>query len=189
MPCRFDDVTVDLGTFEGDAMPFMAEHYGGMFQKADASSRFLVEPMTESKLRFCQEMDTFVFRHEGRAVGLLIAHPSDWSSYYVRTAAILPDFRRRHLIVQYMHEIIPPLQRAGVARLETEVTPANIPMVAFHHDHGFMVTSTSTSDRWGMLLRFTRFLSDDAERTFVRQFCAMAVKPPKSETPNPRRTP
>lgn len=190
LPWTFDDITVDLGTFEADAMPFMATHYGEIFGMSDPSTaRFLVEPMTPSKLRFGAEMDVFVFRDAGTPIGLIVAHPTDWSTYYVRTAALLRDYRRKHLIVRYMDHIIEPLQRAGVARLETDVAPTNAPMVGFHIDKGFIVSSTSTSDRWGMTLRFTKFLREEAEQVFVRQFCAMAVKPPKPQPPNSRRTP
>lgn len=189
LPWTFDDITVDFGTFEADAMPFMSTHYGEIFGMSDPSTaRFLVEPMTPSKLRFGAEMDVFVFRDAGTPIGLIVAHPTDWSTYYVRTAALLRDYRRKHLIVRYMDHIIEPLQRAGVARLETDVAPTNAPMVGFHIDKGFIVSSTSTSDRWGMTLRFTKFLREEAEQVFVRQFCAMAVKPPKPQPPNSRRT-
>ena len=96
LPWTFDDITVDLGTFEADAMPFMATHYGEIFGMSDPSTaRFLVEPMTPSKLRFGAEMDVFVFRDAGTPIGLIVAHPTDWSTYYVRTAALLRDYRRK----------------------------------------------------------------------------------------------
>lgn len=190
LPLQLDDITLALGTFEADAMPFMASNYGEIFGTSDPSSaRFLGEPMTPSKIRYGAEMDVFVFRDAGRPVGLIVAHPTDWSTYYVRTAAILRDYRRRHLALRYLEHVVEPLRRAGIARMETDVSPTNGPMVQFHMEHGFVVSSTSTSERWGMTLRFTKFLRDEAEQVFARQFCAMAVKPQTPQPPTTRRTP
>lgn len=190
LPLDLDGISFDLGAFEGDAMPFMASHYGEIFGTSDPSAaRFLAEPMTPAKIRYGAEMDVFVFRDAGRPVGLVISHPTDWSTYYVRTAAVLRDYRRRHLVVRYLDHIVEHLRRVGVARIETDVSPTNGPMVQFHLEQGFIVSSTSTSERWGVTLRFTKFLRDEAEQVFVRQFCAMAVKPQTHQPPNTRRTP
>jgi hypothetical protein len=40
---------------------------------------------------------------------------------------------------------------------------------------GWLAVGTSNSERWGATVRFSKFLRADAQRIFVRQFCAMAV--------------
>ena len=39
--------------------------------------------------------------------------------------------------------------------------------------HQVYVTGSCSSERWGQLLRYTKFLSDDAQAVFVRQYTAM----------------
>ena len=179
LPWSFEEVTVESATFD-DALPFIAEHYARIFGTQEGPQRFLAEPMSPAKRRFGAEMDVFVFRAEGRTIGVFMSHPSDWSTYYMRTAALLPEYRGRHLVSRFMERICDPLRDAGVIRLEGEVTPSNAPMMKLHVGQGFLATSTVTSERWGLAVRFTKFLREDAEAFFLRQFCALAVKSPKA---------
>jgi hypothetical protein len=182
LPWSFEEVTVESGTFE-DALPFIAEHYAQIFGTEEGPARFLVEPMTPAKRRFGAEMDVFLFRAEGRTIGVFMSHPSDWSTYYMRTAALLPEYRGRHLVSRFMERICDPLRAAGVFRLEGDVTPANAPMVKLHVSQGFLVTSTSSTDRWGLVLRFTKFLREEAAAVFVERYCALSVRSPKRTKP------
>ena len=182
LPWSFEEVAVELGTFD-EALPFIAEHYGRIFGADELAGRFLVEAMTPAKRRFGAEMDVFLFRAEGQTVGIFMSHPSDWSTYYMRTAALLPEYRGRHLVSRFMDRICEPLREAGVFRLEGDVSPSNAPMVKLHSGQGFMVTSTSSTDRWGLVLRFTKFLREEAEAVFLKQYCGVAVKSPERTKP------
>ena len=71
LPWSFEEVTVESGTFE-DALPFIAEHYARIFGTNDGPARFLVEPMTPAKRRFGAEMDVFLFRAEGKTIGVFM---------------------------------------------------------------------------------------------------------------------
>src|SRR5688572_8854292 len=103
LPWQVDDeVTIEHATFD-DASPFIHAHYAAIFGSSDG--RFVAEPMTPAKRRFCSEMDFFVFRSklreleqpgEGGIVGVFSAHPTDWSTYYMRSAAYLRKYRGRH---------------------------------------------------------------------------------------------
>ena len=188
-PWTFEEVTVEVGTFE-DALPFIADNYARIFGTDDGQARFLVEPMTPAKRRFGAEMDVFLFRVESRVIGVVMGHASDWSTYYLRTAAYLPEYRSRHLVQGFFDAMCEPLRNAGVVRVESDVTPTNVPMMRAHLGQGFIVSSTTTSERWGLVARMTKFLQDDAEAIFVRQFCGIAVKNQKPTKPElDRRTP
>jgi len=182
LPWTFEEVTVEAGTFE-EALPFIAENYARIFGTEDGQARFLVEPMTPAKRRFGLEMDVFLFRVEGKTIGVVMAHPSDWSTYYLRSAAYLPEYRGRHLVQGFAEGICEPLRSAGVVRIESDVTPTNEPMMRAHLKQGFVVSSMTSSERWGMVVRLTKFLQDEAEAVFVRQFCGMAVKSRKTTKP------
>jgi ribosomal protein S18 acetylase RimI-like enzyme len=175
LPWRFDDVTVELGTF-ADAVPFMAAHYPAIFHARENEGRFLGDPMTPAKRRFCDEMDVFLLKANGALVGLWMGHPTDWSTYYGRNSAILPEYRNRHLVTRLMDAACKPLSDAGVERFEAECAPSNVASVKLLVALGFVITSTSTTDRWGAMLRFTKFLRKEAEEVFARQYCALQLK-------------
>jgi len=192
LPWRFDKISVESGSFSVDALPFIRDHYARIFAGADAAQRFLADPLTDAKRRFGDEMDVLVFRAQGLTVGLLIGHPLDWSTYYMRSVAILPEYRDRRLLTRVMEKTYEPLREAGVERIEGECSPSNGPMMRMLTGLGFLVTSTANSERWGATVRSTKFLREEAEDVFARQFCGMRAKRsfPSVCDPNPeRRTP
>lgn len=170
LPFHFEEVTVDLGTF-AEAVPFVTEHYGKFFGNEDESVKFLREPMTEAKRRFSELSDVFMFRAERRIIGIMIAHPTDWSTYYLRSSAFVPEYRNRHMLTRFVESLFEPLAAVGVARMETETAPTNLAVQRVMITGGWMITGTSSSERWGTLLRATKFLSEEARAAFSHQFC------------------
>ena len=167
LPWNFDGISVEPGTFE-DALPFMQEHYADIF--GVHSDRFFAETMTEAKRRFWAEMDIFIFRAGAETVGISAGHPSDWSSYYIRTFAILPAYRERRFATEFDNAVGNTLAKVGVARVEAECSPADAPMMRLFLREGYLATATANSDRWGALVRFTKFLGEDASKAFRRQY-------------------
>ena len=186
LPWQIDELTVERGTFD-EGVPFMAKRYAEIFGPADG--RFLTEPMTEAKRRFCSEADVFLFRASGETVGLVVAHPTDWSTYYMRSGALLAPYRARGVFPRFYEHLYGPLRKAGVARIEGECSASNQPIIRFHVREGFMVTGTSSSDRWGYLLRYTKFLDEKPEGVFLRQFCVYSPHNARSQPDNDRREP
>lgn len=181
LPWTFDDVRVCTEPLE-DVLPDVARIFGESFE---AGEQWLHEPMTEAKRRFGEEMDVFVFRRGEAIVGVLIGHPTDWSTYYWRSAAFLPEYRGQHLLSRTVERAFALLRDAGVKRTEFETSAANHVMVRHFSAHGFVVTSTLTSERWGVMLRFTKFLDDEAARIYARQFLNGPLNPPKNERSTP----
>lgn len=134
-------------------------------------------------------MDVFLYGAPEGVVGVIMGHPTDWSTYYIRSAAFLPAYRNRHFGTSFLDIVYEPLRQVGCERVEVETSPANMPMVRIMSGQGFFVTSTVSSERWGYLLRFTKFLTPEAEIAFRRQYCvgsppAATISP---ATPNQRR--
>jgi hypothetical protein len=186
MPWAFEEIIVEKVAFES-ALPFMQEHYPTIFDSASGETRFLASPMTEAKRRFCDESDVFVFRTAERIVGLFVANPADWSSYYMRSVAVLPEFRERKLLTRFMERSYAPLREAGVERIEGECSPANAPMMRMLVGQGFLVTSTANSERWGATVRFTKFLNEEAETVFLRQFSGVTARKKMNINPTSER--
>jgi ribosomal protein S18 acetylase RimI-like enzyme len=143
------------------------QHYAQIFGN---DPRFLLESFTEAKRRFCEEMDLFLFRSGGVTIGLFCGHPSDWSTYYVRSIAILPEYRERRLATELFAALARALAAAGVARWDGDVSPANTAILRTLLRHGSIVTASISSERWGQSLRLTKFLREDAGEIFHRQF-------------------
>jgi hypothetical protein len=175
LPWTFEEVAVESATFE-EALPFIEEHYPSIFGTNGGEARFLASPMNEAKRRFCDESDVFLFRVGRRAVGLLLANPVDWSTYYMRSVAILPELRERRLLTRFVERSYEPLRKVGVERIEGECSPANVAMMRMLVGQGFLVTSTANSERWGSTVRFTKFLREDNEAVFLRQFSNLPLK-------------
>lgn len=176
-----EEVSLELGTTE-EALAFIEAHYPEIFEGAYAN--FHVEKMTPAKRRFFEEMDAFLFRLGERAVGLVLAHPTDWSTYYIRTFTVLPEARHRGFTAAFGEAVYGPLVAAGVERMESDTSPANVASIRVFLGEGFVVTSTLSSERWGMMLRFTKFLSREAGAVFRRQFI---TAPESGRNPKPER--
>jgi hypothetical protein len=167
LPWSFDGATLESGTFD-DAFPFMEEHYARIF--GVEPERFFVEGMTDAKRRFGDEQDVFVFRKEGKTIGVATGHPTDWSTYYIRTFALLPEYRELGWCHDWIRAIAEPLRKAGCDRWEADCSPANAAVMGLLTRNGHLITGHLTSERWGQMVRFTKFLRPDVEKAFRRQF-------------------
>jgi hypothetical protein len=188
LPWTIGDVSVEHGSFD-EVVPFLEANYARLF--GEPNQHFLIEEMTEAKRRFWAEADVFIFRRAGEMIGYWGGHPSDWSTYYCRTMSILPEFRESRLATELSNRICQTLARTSgadgstVQRIEVDASIANIPMTRMLLGLGFIVTSTSVSERWGTLLRFTKLLREDAARVFRQQF--VYVPEFGRDTRNPNR--
>lgn len=169
-------VTIEPTTFEA-VTPFIAEHYPSIF--ATEPNRFLEEKLTPAKRHFLAECDVHQFRADGRVIGIAMGHPTDWATFYVRSIALLPKYRGRGVARQYFHELGSTLGAAGADRLEIETSAGNTPMNQLLLKHGFVITGTLNTDRWGAVLRYTRFLAPEARRVFDRQFMIVPAFAPE----------
>ncbi|MBX3200228.1 MAG: GNAT family N-acetyltransferase [Labilithrix sp.] len=166
LPWQFDDIRVEYARL-ADVLPFMAELFPQTF---NVGKQWLQEEMSEAKRRFGEEMDVFVFRDGEKIVGVITGNPSDWSTYYWRTVAFLPEYRQRNLLTLFTERCFLPFRAAGVSRMEVDTSPANRATVRALSGQGLIVTAMISTERWGQLLRFTKFLDEDAARTFSTQF-------------------
>jgi len=175
LPWEFDGITVESGSFSKDAAPFIETHYAAIFGSSE-ESRFFAEPFAGAKTKFFEASDAFIFRDNGKTIGIYTANPQDWSTYYTRTAALLPEYRSRHLVSRFMEKIYEPLQKAGVNRVEGHVSPTNAPMVKLHMNLGYVATSMLNTDRWGTIILFTKYLNRESESVFERQYCGVVKR-------------
>jgi ribosomal protein S18 acetylase RimI-like enzyme len=166
-----DGIAVEYAEVE-KAFPFVARNFAVVFDEDPAASLFLPQRMTPAKRRYYEHFaDTFEFTHDGRSVGFLICTPVDWSTYYLRFIAVLPEYRGRRLFQLFLPILLNILKAAGVERVEADTSPSNLAIVHILNKFMFNVVGTVMTDRWGSLVRFTKFLNEAGEGTFLRQYC------------------
>ena len=119
--------------------------------------------------------DLIELRIGDQTIGSLIGAPEDWSSYYVRVFAMRRDFQRPGMIRRFVRDcLLAPLADHGVERICADTSPANVAMSRLFTELHFHVTGSQLSERWGPLIRYTRFLSPACEAAFRRKFGAGA---------------
>lgn len=173
-------VTVHSVSYD-EAMSFVRAHYKDIFPSVPGSPFARIETSPAKERYYRHAADFFEFRKGGQSVAILICDPIDWGSYYIRSAAALPDHHGHAAIQRFFPFLFAALSRAGVDRVEAETSPTNATSVQHLTRLGFRVTGTLMTERWGALVRLVKFLSGPAEATFVQQFCAVRPAPRRAE--------
>jgi ribosomal protein S18 acetylase RimI-like enzyme len=120
------------------------------------------------------------------ASDLIELQPEDWSSYYVRIFAVLPAYQRPALTRRFAREcLFDALVEHGVERIVAETWPTNVAMSHLFTEMQFHVTGHQLSERWGALVRYTKFLDPARAEAFARRFAAPLPGRPHQQ----RRTP
>ena len=151
---------------------FMSAHYAEIFEDDPERHRFLTEPFDDAKLRYLETADVFEIQYRQRVVGTLIAGPSDWSTYYLRSMAVLRPYQGRQTHAAIMSFLFEKLRDAGVRRVEADTSPANLAVIQVLTRMRFNVTGSFLTERWGAVLRLTKYLEGEAEGTFLNTFCS-----------------
>jgi hypothetical protein len=123
--------------------------------------------------------DVIEIRHGDRTVGVLVGGPEDWSTYYIRIFAVIQAYQRPSLIRRFARDcVFGPMSQHHVERVVAESSPANLAMARTFTELHFHVTGHQLSDRWGPLVRYTRFLDPACEAAFLKRFAGIAAGGP-----------
>lgn len=138
----------------------------------DASHAAQSELCNQAKRRYLESAcDLIELRHAGETVGAIVGAPEDWATYYVRFFAITPDFQKPALTRRFARQcLFEPLSACGVPRICAETSPANRAMARLFSELSFLATGQQLSDRWGPLVRYTKFLDPACESVFLQRF-------------------
>jgi hypothetical protein len=172
VPFRVGEFAAEVSSYER-AAPFVAQHYASIFEE-QGRTRFSSGRLGSVKARYYEIAgDFFEFTTAGRTVGLLVCTPLDWSTYYVRSAGMIDEFQGSQIIQTFLMRVVfEALREAGVERVELDVAPSNLGMMHIATRMRFNATGTLLSERWGAQVHFTKFLADEAEHTFLDNFCS-----------------
>lgn len=174
LPSCKGDTRIELSCFD-EIAPFLAREAEEMFGVNEAR-HWLHEPMSPAKLLFLRESDVFAFRSGDELVGYALGQPSDWSTYYIRSMGVLRSNQGRGLVAAVERVLAAALAPAGVHRIEADTAADNTAMAFAFMRCGWVATGFTNSDRWGAMVRYTRYLSEEATAAFRNQFC-LDVRP------------
>jgi ribosomal protein S18 acetylase RimI-like enzyme len=161
----------------GQAVPFLKNHFAKIYEEEKSS--FLAQEYSDAKLRFYEDMGDFfalVDSESQDTIGVFIGNLVDWSSYYIRSCSILPEYQGQGLYQQFLALLLNVLKQSGVQRAEIDVAPSNFGHIHVLNKMQFNITGIQVSERWGSMVHFTRFLSKQHEEVFLDRFC-YGVKP------------
>lgn len=163
-------------------LDFIATHYE-MFSEEGQGSTPNAFAQKSKQAYLSRECDLIGLSHAGKIVGIMVGAPEDWSSYYVRVFALVPEYQRPGLTRRFVREcLFEPLSRNGVERVVADTNPSNIAMTRLFSELGFFVTGNQLTDRWGPLIRYTKFLDPACEQQFHRRFGGGAPRRKGSNT-------
>ena len=178
------DTSVEVSDIES-FISFVTQNYENLF---GGENGFPIEDFTPQKLRYYQEAgDFFAFVSKNRTVGIFVGTTTDWSTYYLRTAAILPEHQGHAYFGRLLARLFDILAEAGVQRVEGDVSSGNLKQIHTFNKLQFNITGYRVSDRGG-LIHFTKFLSKQHEARFLKQFCACKPQQDSTEPQLERRT-
>lgn len=176
----------------GDYFPYYDENHAVLYERTDydgfvrfmrasqgvikhttlSDSRFLTSGSGATKNRYYDlAADIFVFKKEHEPIGIFLGNLMDWSTYYLRYACVLPEYRRQGVWRNFLDYLLEILRVHRVHRVEGEVYPTNQAEISFLNKQGFVVTGNRLTDRWGSLLIFTKFIQPKNKEVFLEQFC------------------
>lgn len=172
LPMHLEDGVIVRQSSYDESAPFVRQHYARIF-KEDGSSPFSTTRIDPAKERYYRLAgDFFTWELEGEAIGLLVGTPVDWSTYYIRSAAILPEHFGKGLIPSFLPRLFEILAAAGLERVEADTSPSNLAVMRILTRMNFNVTGTMLTDRWGAHVHLTRYLNAEREEVFLQQFCS-----------------
>jgi GNAT superfamily N-acetyltransferase len=172
LPWPAGGLSIEYGSFD-EALPFVRAHYPAIF--GPPSPDWTTDPLTPAKRRFLESADLFTVRDGDLTVGLIVAEPSDWSTYYLRSVALLPEYRGTaggRLLREFTRRLAEVAAEVGIERIEGDIAPANTVSMLSHIRLGYVATGSYNSDRWGSLVRLTMHIDSASDSVYRKQFCA-----------------
>jgi hypothetical protein len=154
-------------------MRFISEHFPRFSEEAQGSATDARHSTVKSG--YLQRCDIIELHTEQRTVGVIVGAPEDWSTYYVRVFAVASDFQKHALVRRFAREcLLEPLAACGVQRVTAETSPSHRAMARLFAELDFHVTGQQLTDRWGPLVRYTKFLDPHCEARFLERFSGIA---------------
>lgn len=151
---------------------FMNKHKDKIFYQSERESPFFNRSISPHKKQYLEYVsDIFLIYDNRDIVGVFVSDPTDWSSYYLRYINILPECRGEKLCELCCQRLFPILEKHNIERVSCDISPIHKAQIHRMTNLGFVITGTFQSERWGVLLQFTKFFNQETEQNFSKNFC------------------
>ncbi len=162
-------VVMDHGDYS-TTVRFIEKNHDRIFDSAQ-SDHFFQEPMTEKKETFLRDKtDHFLFQKDGNVIGVVMGNPIDWCSYYIRYCAFEEKFQKLGIVQHSFPVLIQSISSMGFQQIEIDVSPSNHPQIQVMNRTGFIISGQMNSEKWGSLIRFTKYIDTQRQKTFLSIF-------------------
>lgn len=115
--------------------------------------------------------DFFDFHDGDKVIGVFVGNPIDWSTYYIRSIVVSSEYRGFGFYKKCLSHLIETLTERKIKRIEIEVVPNNHGHLHVLNKMGFQVNGSTNSERWGNVLKLTRFTDERYLKMFDTSFC------------------
>lgn len=167
-----DSIRVEFRTYD-EALPLIAELFPEVYQY-DADAKFRDRGPAEFRRRYYETSgDFFVFydsENNDAVAGMAIGTILDWSGYNFRNIAIAPAYQESGIYLKFFEMLCEVLKEHGLERIEGDVAPSNRHHIHVLNKMGYIVTSVSMSERWGVMLHITKYLNESDEERWGELF-------------------
>jgi ribosomal protein S18 acetylase RimI-like enzyme len=175
-------VTVEVSNAK-EIFKFASENSSLIYGSPIKEIPFLIQSSGPARERYYEEAgDFFAFKKSGKTVGICVGNAHDWATYYIRNIAILPEFQGMALYQSLLKHLLKCLTDFKVARVDIDVAPTNFSHLHILNKFQFQISSLQCSERWGVLVRLTKFLDPKNKTVFEQQFCCGAKTKKSSQS-------
>ncbi len=113
----------------------------------------------------------FLFKDEnGRPVGWFTGEAEDTITFYNRNAGVLPEVRNQAIATEFLGHFIDYLRELGYERVTSQHKVTNKKVLLALLKRDFIITSLEATERWGIMVKLTRFLHEDRLQAFIEKY-------------------
>ena len=162
-------VTIEQTTYD-DVTQFLIEHWVEINSEM-GEHPFLFAGMSERKKEYyLLTSDFLAFKKGGKTIGVYIGSTHDWSTYYMRYAWLMPQYRKGGMFSKLIKSIVEACKLGAVERVDVQVSPASLPSLIMYQKMQFNHVGFEVSERWGAMVKLTKLLRRENENVMLNQF-------------------
>ncbi len=137
----------------------------------NSNDTFIKELSSVAKFKYLEmASDFFKFKYKNEIVGVVVCEAGDWSSYYLRYIYIDKNHRSNKLTIEFVNAIESVLRNYKVDKVICDVSTGNLSQLSRMSDLSFICTGNMLSERFGAMIKMTKFLDEKSLHVFTSHF-------------------
>lgn len=112
----------------------------------------------------------FIFKDGNKKIGWFAGYLEDFETFYLRNVALLPKWQNKGIYSKFQEALIEYVKKLGYQKISCHEKATNLYMLRLQMKFGFFIVGHENHDRWGNLLRLTKFLNKKREKNYIENF-------------------